>query len=154
MAVGNRRGAAVDVQVVEMVSLRDRPDLVVQNRDEVLVEDLLLLVRDDQEALVGLIQFLLRQGKAQLLQTIAKTVASGTRGQHYATFGEADIFGKHDFVSLAILQKAIDVDSRTVGKRIASDDRLVRRNRDSEHVRDQATGAQKLARIKAGVEAI
>ena len=63
-------------------------DLVVQDGDQVLVEDLLLLVRHRQESLVGLVQFLLRERVAQFLQAVAQAVAAGARGQHHAAFAK------------------------------------------------------------------
>ena len=78
------RRAAVDVQVLELVDLGHRVDFIVEDGDQILVEDLLLLVGHHQEPLIGLVQFLLRERVAELLQAVAQAVAAGARRQHHA----------------------------------------------------------------------
>ena len=64
-------------------------DLVVEDGDEVLVEDLLFLVGDVQEALVGLFEFLLGERVAELLEAVAEAVAAGAGGQDDAALGRS-----------------------------------------------------------------
>ncbi len=124
-------------------------DLIVENCNKIFVEDLLFLVGDDEEPLVGLVQFLLGKIIAELRETVLQAVASGARGEHDAAFGEADIFGAHDLVRLAVLQKAVDVDAGAVGERVGSHDGLVGRNLHAEHVGNQAAGAVEFPRVDA-----
>src|SRR5689334_20755676 len=74
---GNGRSAAIDLQVFELVNLRQGMDLVMEDGDEIFVKHLLLFVRYRQESLVGLVQFVLRESVAEFLEAIAEPVAAG-----------------------------------------------------------------------------
>ncbi len=78
---------------------------------------------------------------------------SGARGQHDAALFDAHIFRPHNFIGLALLEKAIDMDSRAVGKSIASYYSFVGRDLDAEHVGHQPAGAVQLAGVHVRVHA-
>ena len=56
------------MQIVEVVDLGQRMDLVAEDGDQILVEHFLLFVGHGQESLVGLVQVVVREGVAEFLR--------------------------------------------------------------------------------------
>mmetsp|Transcript_23067 Transcript_23067/g.68581 ORF Transcript_23067/g.68581 Transcript_23067/m.68581 type:complete len:216 (+) Transcript_23067:552-1199(+) len=127
---GHAHGSAHHLKVGELPDGRRLVQLVAHERNHVLVGDALLLVRQRLEALEHVVQLILLQLKAKLLQARAERVAPRVLAQHDAGVLSAarqpDALGRHDLVRLPALQHAVLVDARLVRKRVGADDRLVR----------------------------
>src|SRR6185312_9312010 len=75
-------GPADRMQVVEGVGLGDLGDVVLDDRDQVVVEDLLLPVREVLEALEGLAEAALVELEAQILEPRGQRVPAGVLAHH------------------------------------------------------------------------
>eukprot|EP00955_Chlamydomonas_euryale_P008142 86396-Chlamydomonas_euryale.AAC.10 len=99
------------LKVGELPDGRRLVQLVAHERNHVLVGDALLLVRQRLEALEHVVQLILLQLKAKLLQARAERVAPRVLAQHDAGVLSAarqpDALGRHDLVRLPALQHAV-----------------------------------------------
>ena len=136
----------------EAVRLRGVVEPPVQQREQVLVEDLPLLVREGRELLVQLVERCLVQLVAELAVAPLQRVPPGVLAQHQAGTGDPHFFGADDLVGESVLQHAVLVDSRLVGERVPPHDRLVWLGEHADHVRQELAGPEQLLRIHAAVE--
>ena len=123
--------------------VRGWQQLFMHHRHQVLVEYFLFFVRDRKKTRICLIQFLGRQRKSEFLHPVAQTGTSCSRCKHNTAFPQTYIFGPHDLVCLPVLQKAVDMDTRTMGEALA-DDRLVRRKSWNSQTRQTAAPRARL----------
>ena len=83
------------------------------------------------EATEGVLQRILAQIEAQLLQFGLEGMAAGMLAHHQGRAAEADGFRSHDLVGAGMLQHAVLMDARFMGEGIGADDRLVGLDRQS-----------------------
>ena len=65
-------------------------------------------------------------------------MAAGVLAHDQPVAGNADRFRRHDFVGLFVLEHAVLMDARLVGKGVVADHRLIDRNRDARDLGHQA----------------
>ena len=102
--------------------------------------------------LVRLLQILRRETVPQLLQAVAQGVAPGPGREHDLGFVQAHVLGNHDFKGSALLQHAILVNPRAVGKGIGADHGLVGRHPNAHQPADQPAGRDDFAGLDPGVQ--
>ena len=124
---------------------------LVHERLEILVVDLLLLVRQIKEGVVHLVELFLVKLVAELLQTMLQSRMARTRREHDLGLAGADLFRIYDFVGIALLQHAILMDAGGVRERVGADDGLVHLHVDAGDGRNQAGGLKELAGVDVGV---
>ncbi len=153
--VSGRNTAATDhAKSPELELLRRIVKALVQQRQEVLVEDLPLALGELQEGLVDAAQLLVLEFVAQLLEAARERVPPGVPAKHQGGPGNADGVGLDDLVGAAVLQHAVLVDAGFVRKGVPSHDRLVRLGEGAGEVGQHLAGAVELARLDAGVEGV
>ena len=140
------------MEILQLVPLRDVPDLLIDNGDEIFVVDLLLLVGNAEETLVRLVHVFLRQPVSQFLKPVAQRVAARTCGQYDARGIQPDILRGDDLEGLTLFQNAVLVDPGAVRKGIGAYDGLVGRHRDSHQPADQAACGIDLVSLHIGVQ--
>ena len=117
----------MDLERAEPDPLVVAPDLVVHQRDDVLVVDDLLAVGEVLEAAEGVVQLVVADlAVAQRLQLVAERGPAGVLAHHQAALGPADALRRHDLVGGGVLQHPVLMDAALVGEGVAADDRLVR----------------------------
>ena len=72
--------------------------------------------------------------------------------EHELRAREADVFGPHDFVRLAVLQHAVLMDAGFVREGVVADDGFVARDRRADQIGQQARGRIQQRRADVGVE--
>ena len=126
------------MQILQHVHLLDHADLVVDDGRDVRVEDLLLLVGDLDEPLVGLLDLVLAELVAELLAAVGEAVPARVPAEHHPRADQADRLRRHDLVRRALLEHAVHVDARLVGEGVGADDRLVRLHHEAGQLRRPA----------------
>ena len=139
--------AADHAQVGELVLLGRVVEAVVQQREQVLVEDLALPVGQGGELAVDLAELRLGQLVAQLAEAALQRMAAGVLAEHQGRARDADHLGPDDLVGEPVLQHAVLVDAGLVGEGVAADDRLVGLGKDAGQVGEQLAGAVDLPRL-------
>ena len=120
---------------------------------KIFIEDLVLEICQGLEAGERLVEFRLRiELNTQLLKTGPECVAARVLSQHQAIGVPADILSAHDFVSFPVLEHAVLMDARLVGKRIRTHDCLVGLNREAGNRRDQARRRNNMLGIDPGID--
>ena len=104
--------------------LRGR-DLLVDQRLDILVVDMLLAVGQRLEADEGVFQLIAGEFVAELFQLVHEGMPAGMLAHDQRGLLHADVAGHHDLVGLGVLEHAVLVDAALVGEGIAADDRLV-----------------------------
>ena len=139
---GHQRVAAAHLQRVERVDGRDLALALLDHALQVLVVDLLLLVRDFEEAPVHALELLVVEGVAQLGHAMAQSRVARPR-REYDLRGAGALIGRvDDLVGVARLEHAVLVDARAVREGVGAHDGLVRL-----HV-DAGDTAHELARVR------
>ncbi len=113
------------VHIRKFVLRRDRIRLVRDDRFQVLVEDLLLLVGGLLEARERLVQLRLAQMIAQRLQLVLERVPAGMLAQDQLALGQTNGLRVHDLIRAFVLQHAVLMDAGLVRERVAAHDGLV-----------------------------
>ena len=127
-------------------------DLLIDQRFDVLVVDLLLLVGQRLEAHEGIFELVAGELIAQLFQLVHESVAAGVLAHDQRGLFHADVFRRHDLVGLRILEHAVLMDAALMRERIPSDDRLVVLHRERRCRRHQLRGARQHRGVDLGVE--
>ena len=134
--------------------LLGRDGFVHDQRDDVLVEDLVLAVGQVLEALEGRVDLgLALQLDAQLLQALLEGVAARQLAQHDLVGGPAHVLGTHDLVGVARLQHAVLVDAAGVRKGVGANDGLVGLHDEAGGLRHELGGRHDLRGVDAHVQA-
>src|SRR5919198_3118655 len=129
------------------------PRLLGDERLQILVEDLGLLVREVLEALERLVvRILTVELDAELLQPLAEGITPGQFAEHYLVRAPADVLGAHDLVGLARLEHAVLVNAGSVRKGVRAHDCLVRLHDEAGDLRHEARGGHDLRRVEARLE--
>ena len=124
---------------------------LVHERLEILVVDLLLLVRQIKEGIVHLVELLLVKLIAELLQAMLQRGVARTRGEHDLGLTGADLFRVDDLIGVALLQHAVLMDAGGMRERVGTDDSLVHLHVDAGDGRNQAGSLEELAGVDVGV---
>src|SRR5687768_4436203 len=103
------------------------------NRDEVLIVDLLFLVRELGEAAVRLVEFRFVQVEPEFRETGRQRVPARMLSQYYVVRGNTDGLGRHYLVAKRVAQDAVLMDSGLMGEGVAPDDRLVGLHAKADH---------------------
>ena len=148
---GDERVAAGDLQRLERVDRRDVALALLDHGLEVLVVDLLLLVRDLEEALVDLIELGVGEGVAQLGEAMAQGGVAGARGEDDLRAGGAHVRGVDDLVGVAGLEDAVLVDAGGVREGVGADDGLVGLDAHARDAGDEVARAGELLGHDVGV---
>ena len=119
---------------------------VVDQRDDVFVEDMLLLVGQILEALERFFERGVVEIVAERFQLVLEGVAAGKLAQHQRGVLHADIFGAHDLIGLDILQHAVLMDAAFMREGVLADDGLVVLHGKAGDVRHQLGGARQHGR--------
>src|SRR5205809_866206 len=122
---GDDARPADHVQVVERVRLGHLGDLVLDDGDQVVVEDLLLLVREILEPLEGLAELALVEIEPELSQPRGESGPARVLAHDELVGGPADVFRLHDLVGELFLEHTVLVDARLVGEGVLAHDGLV-----------------------------
>ena len=112
------------LQVVKFHVVRFRAVGTSQHKD-VVVRHLLLLVRQFEEILINLVEFLAIHFHTIYVQTMLQCGTTATSRQHDGVIVNTHFLRVHDFVSRSILQHTILMNTAGVGKRIPAHNRLV-----------------------------
>ena len=126
--------------------------LVLDQRHDVLVEDVLLAVGEILEAAEGVLEGVVAELEAERDQLLAEGVAAGMLAHHQRGRLHPDVLGPHDLVGLGVLEHAVLVDAGLVGEGVLADDRLVVLDREGGDRRHQLRGAHQERRVDVGVE--
>ena len=118
-------GAGDDGERDQLDQLAGGGDLVLDQRLDVLVEDVLLAVGEILEAAEGVLEGVVAELEAELVQLLAEGVAAGMLAHDQRGRLHADVLGPHDLVGLRVLEHAVLVDAGFVGEGVLADDRLV-----------------------------
>ena len=132
---------AITVQRHHLDAVLRGGDLLVDQRLDVLVVDVLLAVGQLLEAVEGVLERVLAQLVAQLLQLRAEGVAARVLAHHQRGLGHADRLRRHDLVGLGVLEHAVLVDAALVREGVPADDGLVVLHRERGGRRHQLGGA-------------
>ena len=129
----------IHVEQFEFIgSARHAQNFLGNNRFDVFIVNVFLFIGELFEAHKGSIHVFLAQIEAQVLQPLIECMAARMLPHHQPVAGDPDGFRRHDFVGLFVLEDAILVDSRLMGKRVIAHHRLVDRNRNSRDLRNQS----------------
>src|SRR4029077_584227 len=96
---------------------------------DVAVEQLLLLVGEGLELLEDAVELELIELKAEHLDALTEGVAAGVFAEHQVAARETNVLRAQDLVGGMVLEHAVLVDARLVGKGVLAHDRLVARDR-------------------------
>ena len=129
----------VHVQQFEFV----RPSRHAQNflgndRFDILIVNVFLFIGELFKAHKGAIHVFLAQIEAQVLQPFVEGVAPGVFAHYQAVAGDTNGLGRHDLVSLFVLEHPILVNARLMSERVIAHHRLVDRNRNTRDLRNQS----------------
>ncbi|MPL94951.1 hypothetical protein SDC9_41114 [bioreactor metagenome] len=119
-------------------------------RDQILVIDLLLAVGERLEPHEDVVELVLGQIEAQILQLGAQRGAARMLAHRDVGLGDADIGGLHDLEGLDVLQHAVLMDARLVQEGVLADDRLVELHREARDLADAAAEVHDLRGVDAG----
>ena len=123
-----------------------------EERLEVVVKDLALLVGKLQEARVDFVQIVFIVLVAHVGERGADHVAARARRHAHRVAREAHALGREDLVGLAVLEDAVLMNARRVREGVGAHDRLVRGHGLAADFGDEARGAGDLLRVDARVE--
>ena len=151
-ASGSDVAAALDAEAEEPDPLLGRHDALVDQGHDVLVEDLLLLVGQGLEADEGIVERIVADVVAQLLQLLLEGMPAGMLAHDEVGAEEADILGPHDLVGLGVLEHAVLVDAALMGEGVRTHDRLVGLDLEAGDGGDEARGLHDLLGDDAGPE--
>ena len=99
-------------------------------------------------------ELLSREVKAQCFGAIGQRGSTAVFAQHQFRPRKTNILGAHDLIRCAFLQHSVLVDPGFVGKRIATDDRLVPLDEDAGNARHQPAGRYETASLDVGIGVI
>ena len=125
-------------------------DLLVHQRLDILVVDLLLLVGQRLEAHEGVLELVVGQLIAELLQLVHEGMAAGMLAHDQRGLFHADAFRRHDLVGLRVLEHAVLMDAALMREGVTADDRLVVLHRERGRRRHQLGGAREHGGVDAG----
>ena len=127
-------------------------DLLVDQRLDVLVVDVLLAVGQRLEAHEGVFELIAGELVAQLLELVHEGVPPGMLAHDQRGLLHADVLGHHDLVGLRVLEHAVLVDAALMGEGVTADDRLVVLHRERGDGRDQLRRPRQHLGVDAGPE--
>ena len=125
---------------------------VVQQRQQIFVEDVALLVRECRELGVERFERVRVELVSQLSIAALERVTSGVFAEYDARAAGADHFRRDDLVRQTILEHAVLMDARLVGERIPADDGFVGLRKHADFMRHHPTGSHDLAWIHLAAE--
>ena len=144
----HRRGKSLAstrrVDVIDLVSIGDGFDAILNDGDEVLVVNLFFLVSQLGKEEVGPLQFLLTQLVPQLFVLLAQGVPPTVLSHHQRAADDSHGLGSHDFVGESMFQHSILMDPCFVSEGILSHHCLVGLNEGSGEVGYQPAGTVNL----------
>ena len=140
---GRPRLARERVALVDEL-LREGGELLLAERRDVAVVDLLLAVGEQLEPLEDRLQLLRSELVAERLRPVGERGPATVLAKHEVGAFEPHVLRPHDFVGARLLEHAILVDARLVGKGVLPHDRLVSRHLDAGDVGHQPAGRHKL----------
>ena len=150
---GGRDAAADDPQVAQLVLLGRVVEALVDQRQQILVEDLALAVGQGGELPIDLRELQLAQVVAQLAVASLERVAARVLAEHERRARDPDHLGPDDLVGQPVLQHAVLMDAGLVGEGVPADDRLVGLREAAGEVGKQLAGAVDLAGLHVAAEA-
>src|SRR5437763_3080472 len=151
---GRRAGAADRVEARQLPAAR-RPVLeeADEQRVEVAVVDLLLLVREPLQLLEYLVDLLRLELVAEIVQPRVQRMAAAVLAEHEVAALEADVLGPHHLVRLLVVDHPVLVDAGFVGEGVLPDHRLVARDVESRRSRHHPARRAELLRTDARAQA-
>ena len=114
--------------------------LLTHDRFEIAVGDLPFAIGQFLEAHEGIVEIFAIEAVAELLEAGAEGTAAGELAQGDAVVAQADGAGINDLVGETVLEHAILVNARFVGKGIGPHDRLIGLHRHAGEIRHQPRG--------------
>ena len=120
--------------------------LLLDQRSNIRVGDILFAVGQDLELLEQAANLIVIQLKPERAGPVGQRCPATMLAQHQVGLVETDILRPHDLVGGRFLEHPVLVDARLVGKRVATDDRLVSLHLQTGNPREElAGGDQQLA---------
>ena len=116
-----------------------------------MIGHVLDLVSQDHESAINFIQFATIELVTELFAAQTEGMAPGMLAEHQPRIGNPNRLRSHNFVGQRILQHAILMNAGFVSKRIASDDRLVRLDRNAGNLTEHLARGVKVFADNAGV---
>ena len=101
------------------------------DRFDVLIVNIFLFIGQLFKAHEGAIHVFLAQIEAQVLQPFIEGVAPRVFAHHQSVAGDPDGLGRHDLVSLLVLEHPVLVDPRLMGERVIAHHRFIDWNRNT-----------------------
>ena len=118
----------------------------------IVVVDVFFAVGQFEERLIGFVERLFVELDAQQVKAVLEGGSSAAGGQYNRGFVDTHLFGVDNLVALAILQHAVLMDARRVGKGVASHDGLVGLYRHIHQIRYEAARAVNLLGVDVGFD--
>ena len=144
--------AGGDLQELECDRLLLHAVDIAHQVQQVVVVDLLFLVGQFEELVIGVVQLFLREVVAEQFEPVYERRAAAAGRQGDDRLVEPDVLRIDDLVGLAVFQYAVLVDARRVGEGIAADDRLVGLHGHVHQARHQVRGLGDELCIDIGVD--
>ena len=127
---GNAVRAGINVKIQQLVPIglaRNPENLFPDDRLDVLVINVLLLIRQLFEAHEGAVHVFLAQIEAQVLQPLIESMAPRVFAHDQPVPGNAYRFRRHDLIGLLMFEHAVLMNPGFMGEGVVADDRLVDR---------------------------
>ncbi len=137
------------MHVGQLVDLGHRRQLLLDDGGQVLVEHVLLFVRQVLEPRERPVQRLRREAEPQRLEPLGEGMAARELAQDQLAFTQPDHLRPHDLVGLVVLQDPVLVDAGLMREGIVPDDRLVGLDHDAGQRAHQTGDLGDLRRVHA-----
>src|SRR5690242_18771102 len=118
--------------------------MTLDQRDDVRVIDVLLLVTERDELLEDMLEHRCFQFKTQRLNSVTEGMSAAVLAQDQIRSDIADVFWPHDLVSRSILEHPVLMNARLVSERVLADDGLVTLHGHARDAADQTADREQL----------
>src|ERR1044072_4948135 len=115
-----------------------------EEREQILVVDILLAVGQLSELVVRIFEFRRRESEPKLIEAARERMPARVFAQHDVVRGHADRLGRHDFVAEGIREQAVLMYARLVREGVAADNGLVRLYAEADYLREELARRVKL----------
>ena len=142
-------GAADHAQVLDLQAIAFTVNPDIDQRNQIFVIDLFLAIGQFLEAHEHIVKLIIGQIIAQIMQFRAQSGTARMFAHHDIGFRQTHIRRAHDLEGFGVLEHAILMDARFMGKGVLADDRLVELHRKPRHRRHPARDVHDLGGVDA-----